>query len=145
MIQPGEEAVDVFYLLDIANNAARAGEPAGAVRVRHAGRRAGHRDHGRVVAAGERHGHARHGAGTVPAGPHLRAGRLRRCRPTADRSTSRRRLPANLEQLAVVVKKVGDTTLSSPQLKEQREMPADGEVFIAGDRRRGRRRASRFS
>ena len=41
------------------------------------------------------------------------------------------KLPANLEQLAVVVKKVGDTTLSSPQIKEQREIPADGEVFIA--------------
>jgi hypothetical protein len=41
------------------------------------------------------------------------------------------KLPANLEQLAVIVKKVGETTLKSPQLKEQREMPADGEVFIA--------------
>ena len=41
------------------------------------------------------------------------------------------KLPANLAQLAVIVKKVGDTTLKSPQLKEQREMPADGEVFIA--------------
>jgi hypothetical protein len=41
------------------------------------------------------------------------------------------RFPAKVEQLAVVVKKVGDTTLSSPQIKEQREMPAEGEVFIA--------------
>jgi hypothetical protein len=41
------------------------------------------------------------------------------------------KLPAHLEQLAVIVKKVGETTLKSPQLKEQREMPADGEVFIA--------------
>ena len=54
--------------------------------------------------------------------------------------------------LAVVVKKVGDTTLRSPQLKEQREVPADGEMFIAAtggaggrrpaDRARGRRRAA---
>ena len=41
------------------------------------------------------------------------------------------KLPANLAQLTVVVKKVGETTLKSPQLKEQREMPADGEIFIA--------------
>ncbi len=41
------------------------------------------------------------------------------------------KLPANLAQLAVIVKKLGETTLQSPQLKEQREMPADGEVFIA--------------
>jgi hypothetical protein len=39
--------------------------------------------------------------------------------------------PANFEQLAVVAKKVGDTVLASPQLKDQRDMPADGEVFIA--------------
>ena len=36
-----------------------------------------------------------------------------------------------LEQLAVVVKKAGGTTLSSPQVKEQRELPAQGEIFIA--------------
>ena len=42
------------------------------------------------------------------------------------------KLPANLTQLAVIVKKVGETTLKSPQLKEQREMPADGETYIAG-------------
>jgi hypothetical protein len=39
--------------------------------------------------------------------------------------------PAAFEQLAVVAKKVGDTALASPQLKEQRDMPADGEVYIA--------------
>ena len=41
------------------------------------------------------------------------------------------KFPAALEQLTVVVKKVGDTTLRSPQLTSQREMPADNEVFIA--------------
>jgi hypothetical protein len=41
------------------------------------------------------------------------------------------KLPANVEQLSVVVKKVGALTLSSPQLKEQREIPANGELFIA--------------
>jgi len=39
--------------------------------------------------------------------------------------------PANVEQIAIVVKKVGDTSLASPQLKDQREMQADGEVYIA--------------
>jgi len=41
------------------------------------------------------------------------------------------KFPATVEQLAVVVKKVGDTTLRSPQLSSQREMPADNEVYIA--------------
>jgi hypothetical protein len=45
--------------------------------------------------------------------------------------TIAQRFPALLEQLAVVVKKSGNTTLSSAQVKEQRELPAQGEVFIA--------------
>jgi hypothetical protein len=52
--------------------------------------------------------------------------------PAADGSIDiSQKLPANLDQLAVIVKKLGATTLKSPQLKEQREMPADGEVYIA--------------
>ena len=42
------------------------------------------------------------------------------------------KFPATIEQLAVVVKKVGETTLSSPQIKDVREMPADNDVFLAG-------------
>ena len=41
------------------------------------------------------------------------------------------RFPAAVEQLAVVVKKVGKTTLSSPQLSRQQEMTASGETYIA--------------
>src|SRR5207249_8300430 len=42
------------------------------------------------------------------------------------------RFPANLERLAIVVKRVGGTTLMSPQIASQQEMPADGETYIAG-------------
>jgi len=41
------------------------------------------------------------------------------------------KLPANLEQLAVIVRKVGATTLASRQIAQQREMPAQGELYIA--------------
>jgi hypothetical protein len=41
------------------------------------------------------------------------------------------KFPATIEQLAVVVKKVGDTALASPQLKDQRPMQADNATFIA--------------
>jgi hypothetical protein len=41
------------------------------------------------------------------------------------------KFPATIEQLAVVVKKVGDTALASPQLKDQRPMQADNDTFIA--------------
>jgi hypothetical protein len=40
-------------------------------------------------------------------------------------------LPANLESLAVVAQKIGDAKLSSPQIASQREMPAEGQTFIA--------------
>jgi hypothetical protein len=42
------------------------------------------------------------------------------------------RFPATLEQLAVVVKKLGDTKLTSPQVARQQDMTASGETFIAG-------------
>jgi hypothetical protein len=41
------------------------------------------------------------------------------------------KFPATIEQLAVVVKKVGETALASPQLKDQRPMQADNDTFIA--------------
>ena len=41
------------------------------------------------------------------------------------------RFPATLEQLAVVVKKLGDIKLASPQLNRQQEMTASGETYIA--------------
>ena len=41
------------------------------------------------------------------------------------------RFPASLEQLAVVVKKVGGTRLTSPQIASQQDMTAQGETFIA--------------
>jgi hypothetical protein len=39
--------------------------------------------------------------------------------------------PANLEQFAVIVKKAGETVVRSPQITRQQEFPADGEVYIA--------------
>ncbi len=42
------------------------------------------------------------------------------------------RFPANLEQLSVIVRKVGDVKVSSPQLAQQQEMNAQGDTYIAG-------------
>jgi hypothetical protein len=39
--------------------------------------------------------------------------------------------PANTQSLAVIAQKAGNATLSSPQITNQREMPADGQTFIA--------------
>jgi hypothetical protein len=41
------------------------------------------------------------------------------------------RFPSPLDELAVVVKKIGDTKLTSPLIKAQQDMAADGETYIA--------------
>ncbi len=41
------------------------------------------------------------------------------------------RFPAQLEQLAVVVKKLGDTKLASPAISRQQDLTEEGESFIA--------------
>jgi hypothetical protein len=41
------------------------------------------------------------------------------------------RFPSALDELAVVVKKVGDTKLTSRAIRAQQDMPADGETYIA--------------
>jgi hypothetical protein len=46
------------------------------------------------------------------------------------------KFPANLEQLAVIVKKVGDATVKSPLFERQQEFPADNEVYIASTGKR---------
>jgi len=42
------------------------------------------------------------------------------------------RLPLTLMHVAVVVQKIGDMRLASPQIAEQRDMAAQGNVYIAG-------------
>jgi hypothetical protein len=42
------------------------------------------------------------------------------------------KLPLTLSHLAVVAQKVGEMQLASPQLAEQRTMPAQGNMYIAG-------------
>ncbi len=42
------------------------------------------------------------------------------------------RFPAALEQIGVIVKYVGDLKLASPQITRQQDMPVQGEMFVAG-------------
>jgi hypothetical protein len=49
--------------------------------------------------------------------------------PTVD---YRQKLPAALAQLTVIVQKVGDMSVTSPQLSTQRDMHAEGGHFIVG-------------
>jgi hypothetical protein len=130
VIEPIEEAARVFYLLDIANNARVPVNPSapfefelpkGAL--------------GAAIMDGSSPNAAAAGAHISVQGPfppgHTYVQAAYQMSAEGGSVTIAQRFPATLEQLAVVVKKAGSTTLSSPQLKEQRELPAQGEMFIA--------------
>jgi hypothetical protein len=130
VMQPREEAVDVYYLLDIANNAKSPVNtatpfefdmPDGA---RGCGIMQGSSPQAAVADA--------HVTVQGPFAPGSTFVQVACEVPAATGSIEiEQRFPAAFEHLAVVVKKIGETTLRSPQLKEQRELPAEGEVFIA--------------
>ena len=131
VLQPREEAVDLFYLLDIANNQTVPVNPptpfvfelpGGAL--------------GSTIMDGSSPQASVKGLHVTVAGPFAPGHtfvQVATSLPAEDGSIEiAQKLPANLDQLAVIVKKLGgETTLKSPQLKEQREMPADGDVYIA--------------
>ncbi len=131
VLQPREEAVDVFYLLDISNNQSVPVNPPtpfafdmpdGAS--------------GTTIMDGSSPQASVKGVHVSVAGPFAPGHtfvQIAATLPAEDGSIEiAQKLPANLEELAVIVKKIGDTSLKSPQLREQREMPAEGEIFIAG-------------
>jgi hypothetical protein len=130
VIEPVDEAAQVFYLLDVANNARVPVNmktpfafdlPKGA--------------EGAGIMQGSSPKASVSGTQVTVDGPfppghtYVQVGwQIAAAGGTVDIA---QRFPATLEQLAVVVKKVGDTSLSSRQIKEQRELPAQGETFIA--------------
>jgi len=130
VMQPREEALDVFYLLDIANNAKSPVNPAAPFEFEMPD---GARGCG--IMQGSSPQAAVTGAHVTVQGPFAPGSTFVQvaCEvPAASGEVAiAQRFPAALEHLAVVVKKLGNTALRSPQLREQRELPAEGEVFIA--------------
>jgi hypothetical protein len=130
VLQPREEAVELFYLLDIANSqTVPVNPPTPFVFELPAGAS------GSAIMDGSSPQASVKGLLVTVAGPfapgHTFVQVATSLPAEAGSIELGLKLPANLDQLAVIVKKFGDTTLKSPQLKEQREMPADGEVYIA--------------
>jgi hypothetical protein len=130
VMEPGDEAINVFYLLDIENTARVPVNPptpfafdvpkeavgtgimdGSTPKATLSGRRV-------TVASPFPPGHT-----FVQVGMSLPS--------TSGSIDIEQTFPANLQSLAVVAQKVGDATLSSPQITNQREMPADGQTFIA--------------
>jgi hypothetical protein len=131
VIEPGEEVVNVFFLFDIENTARvpvnppvpfafdLPAEAVGTGIMQGSTPLASINGHRIEVKSPFPPGHTFLQAGTslpVPAG-------------AIDLAVT---LPANLESLAVVVQKTGGAVLNSPQLTSVREMPAEGQIFIAG-------------
>jgi hypothetical protein len=131
VIQPREEAADLFYLLDIANNQTTAVNPPTPFTFEMPEGASG-----TVIMDGSSPQASVKGARVTVEGPFQPGHTFVQVASTLPAEAGyieiAQKLPANLDQLAVIVKKIGETTLKSPQLKEQREMPADGETFIAG-------------
>ena len=129
VLEPGEEAVQLYYVLDIVNSARAPVNPAvpfmfdmptGAV--------------GTTVMEGSSPQANVTGTRVRVQGP-FAPGRTSvqiACELPAPTGTLQltQRFPAPLERLAVIVKKVGATTLSSPQIANQRDLTAEGQTFI---------------
>jgi hypothetical protein len=130
VIEPVDEAAQVFYLLDLANNARVPVNPKTpfAFDLPKGAEGAG-------IMQGSSPNAAVSGTQVTVSGPfppghtYVQVGWVI---PAGGGAVDiAQRFPVTLEHLAVVVKKVGSTSISSPQIKEQRELPAQGEVFIA--------------
>jgi hypothetical protein len=131
VVEPGDDGIRVFYLLDIANNARVPVNPpapfvfdvpsdATGTTLMEGSSPAATVKGNRVTVQGP----------FPPGHTYVQVGQLL---PLGDGEVRiAQAFPAPLEQLAVVVKKTGATVLASPDVAQQRDIPAEGEVFIAG-------------
>lgn len=130
VFEPGDEAVQVYYLLDITNNAGAPVNPPAPFMFQMPTDAAG-----TTLLEGSSPQATVRGTRVTVAGPFPPGRTLVQvaCEIPSTTGTLQitQRFPAPLEQLAVIVRKVGETRLTSTQLASQREMTAEGERFIA--------------
>ena len=131
VMQPTEEAIDVYYLLDIANNARVPVNPPTpfAFDLPKAAVSATIMEGSSPLARLQKN------RLSIPAAfpPGQTFVQVAYELPAENGTASVTQVfPANIEQFGVVVKKVGDTAITSPQITNQREMPAEGDMYIAG-------------
>jgi hypothetical protein len=131
IVEPGDETVTVYYLLDVMNNARTPVNPQTAFTVDLPSGASSatilEGSSSKATAAGTKV----QVAGPFPPGRTLVQAAFQLPGGSASLQIDQR-FPATLEQLAVVVKKLGDTKLSSPQIARQQDMTSSGETFIAG-------------
>ncbi|MBI3400101.1 MAG: hypothetical protein HY048_01670 [Acidobacteria bacterium] len=131
VIEPGDEGINVFYLLDV-DNTARAPVNTPAPFVLDVPSEAT----GTTVMEGSSPKATVKGTQLTVERPfapgHTFAQVAFRLPLSGGTIELRQTFPADLEQVQVVVRKVGETTLKSAQLTEVRDVPAEGDMFIAG-------------
>jgi hypothetical protein len=130
IVEPGDETVAVYYLLDIQNSAQNPVSPASLFEFTLPKDAAG----GTLLEGSSPKASVKDDKVTV-AGPFAPGRTLVQTAfqlPVAGASIEiTQRFPAAVQQLAVIVKKVGDTKLSSAQISRQQDMTTAGETFIA--------------
>jgi hypothetical protein len=131
VLEPGDERVTVYYVLQIVNPAKASVNPPAPVRfdVPRAAESATiiEGPEGRAVVNGRAvivQGPFAPGSTELQVAYSLKAG--------GGSVEVEQTFPVELEHLAVIVRKLGDATLTSPNIARQQEMPADGNVYIAG-------------
>ena len=130
ILEPAEESVSVYYLLDIVNNSASPVNPSTPFTFEMPPGSSG-----TTLLEGSSPSATVNGPTVSVAGPFAPGRTLVQAaaRVPIDGATLNitQRFPAPLEQLAVVVRKLGDTRLTSPQFAQQQDMAQGGETFIA--------------
>ncbi len=131
VMQPTEEAIDVYYLLDVSNTARVPVNPTRmfAFDLPQGAQGATIMEGSSPLATLQKNRLAI--PGPFPPG-HTFVQVAYELPSTDGTAAIAQAFPANIEQFGVVVKKVGDTAFTSPQVQNQKEMPADGEMYIAG-------------
>jgi hypothetical protein len=130
VVEPGDEAVTLYYLLDISNTARVPVNPPGVFMFDMPKEAIGTTImRGSTDKASVTGPRVRVQGPFPPGNTSLQIG----CELPAGTGTVNitQTFPANLEQFAVIVKKAGETVVRSPQITRQQEFPADGEIYIA--------------
>src|SRR5437762_5120164 len=130
VVEPGDEAVTLYYLLDISNTARVPVNPPGVFMFDMPKEAIGTTImQGSTDKASVKGTRVRVQGPFPPGHTPLQIG----CElPAGTGSVAiAQRFPANLEQLAVIVKKAADTVVRSPQITRRQEFPAEGEVYLA--------------
>lgn len=130
ILEPAEESVSVYYLLDIVNRAQTPVNPPAPFTFDMPPGSSGTTLLEGSSANATVNGSTVQVAGPFPPGRTIVQAAARVPVDSASLDISQR-FPAAIEQLSVVVRKLGDTKLSSAQLAQQQDMNEGGETFIA--------------